>query len=72
VETHEEITSFEVARLAEAVGPDVVGVTFDTANVLARAENPMAAARRLAPYTHLSHAKDGILYCNRSVGRYGA
>ncbi len=62
VATHEEITSFEVVRLVERVGPDVVGVTFDTANVLARAEDPVAAARRVAPYTHLTHAKDATLY----------
>lgn len=62
VETHEEITSFELVRLVEAVGPDVVGITFDTGNVLARAEDPLAAARRVAPYTHLTHAKDAIVY----------
>lgn len=62
VETHEEITTFEVVRLVERVGPEVVGITFDTANVLARAEDPVAAARRVAPYTHLTHAKDAILY----------
>lgn len=62
VETHEEITSFELVRLVEAVGPDAVGITFDTANVLARAEDPIAAAKRVAPYTHLTHAKDAIVY----------
>jgi sugar phosphate isomerase/epimerase len=62
VETHEEITSFELVRLVEAVGPDVLGITFDTANVLARAEDPLEAARRVAPYTHLTHAKDAIVY----------
>jgi sugar phosphate isomerase/epimerase len=62
LETHEEITSFEVVRLVEAVGPDVVGITFDTGNVLARGEDPLAAARRVAPYTHLTHIKDAILF----------
>ena len=62
LETHEEITSFEVVRLVEAVGPDVVGITFDTGNVLARGEDPLRAARRVAPYTHLTHIKDAILY----------
>src|SRR3954451_13607301 len=61
VETHEEISSFEVARLCETVGPDIVGCTFDTANVLARGEVPMESARRLAPYVHTTHIKDGIL-----------
>jgi sugar phosphate isomerase/epimerase len=61
VETHEEITTFEVVRLVEAVGPDAVGVTFDIANVLARAEDPVAAARRIAPYVRLTHVKDALL-----------
>jgi sugar phosphate isomerase/epimerase len=58
VETHEEITSFEVVRLVEAVGPDVLGVTFDVANVVVRGEDPVAAARRCAPYTRMSHLRD--------------
>lgn len=62
VETHEEITSFEVLRLVESVGPDAVGVTFDTCNVMARCEDPIAAAQRVAHYTHLTHIKDAILY----------
>ena len=61
IETHEEITSFEVVRLIESVGPDVAGATLDTANVLARCEDPVAATRRLAPYTHTTHIKDAIL-----------
>ena len=61
VETHEETTSFEIVRIVEAVGPDVVGITFDTGNVIARGEDPIATAQRVAPYTHLTHLKDPIL-----------
>jgi len=61
IETHEDVTSFEVVRLVESVGPDVAGITFDTANVLARGEEPVAAARRVASYTHTTHIKDAIL-----------
>ena len=61
LETHEEITSYEVARLVEAIGPDAVGVTFDPGNVVLRGEDPVAAARRVAPYTHLTHLKDPLL-----------
>jgi len=61
VETHEEITSFEVVRLVESVGPEVIGITFDTGNILARCEDPVAAARRVAPYVHLAHVKDALL-----------
>ncbi|MCX2750400.1 sugar phosphate isomerase/epimerase [Arthrobacter sp. MI7-26] len=61
IETHEEITSTEVVRLVEAVGPDVLGITFDTANVLARGEDPVAAARRVAPYVRAAHLRDSML-----------
>jgi sugar phosphate isomerase/epimerase len=61
METHEEITTFEVVRLVEAVGPDVMGVTFDIANVTHRGEDPVAAAHRVAPYTRQTHLKDMIL-----------
>jgi hypothetical protein len=60
LETHEEITSFELVRLVEAVGSDVLGVVFDTQNVLQRVEHPVWAARRLAPYVRQTHLKDGI------------
>jgi sugar phosphate isomerase/epimerase len=65
IETHNEITSFEVVRLVEAIGPEFVGITFDTANVLMRGEHPLAATRRVAPYTHMTHAKDGALYFDK-------
>lgn len=58
LETHEEITTVECVRLVEAVGPDVMGITFDTANVLQRGEDPVAAARRVAPYVRQTHVKD--------------
>jgi sugar phosphate isomerase/epimerase len=61
IETHEEITTTEVVRLVEAVGPDVLGITFDTANVLVRGEEPVAAARRVAPYVRATHLRDSVL-----------
>jgi sugar phosphate isomerase/epimerase len=61
LETHEEITSFEVVRLVEEVGPDVLGITFDTANVLVRGEDPVAAAARVAPYVRSTHIRDAAL-----------
>ena len=61
LETHEEITSFELVRLIEAVGPDVTGVVFDTANVLQRVEHPVWAARRIANYVRQTHIKDAVV-----------
>ena len=62
LETHEEITSFELVRLVTDAGPDAFGITFDTANVLIRAEDPVAAARRVAPYMRQTHVRDAALF----------
>jgi sugar phosphate isomerase/epimerase len=61
LETHEEITSFEVVRLVENIGPDVMGVVLDTANPLQRGEHPIFAARRVAPYVRQTHVKDAFI-----------
>ncbi|TCO59581.1 sugar phosphate isomerase/epimerase family protein [Actinocrispum wychmicini] len=61
LETHEEITSFELVRLIDQVGPDVLGVTFDTTNLLQRGEDPIGTARRVAPYVRQTHVKDCLL-----------
>lgn len=66
IETHDEITSFEILRLIEKVGADCVGVVFDTANGLQRAEHPVFAARRLAPFVRQTHIKDA--YVGRAPG----
>ena len=69
METHEEITTFEVVRLVEAIGPDVMGITFDIANVTHRGEDPVAAAHRVAPYTRQTHLKD-IIHVLTPEGAY--
>lgn len=69
-ETHEEITSFELVRLVEQVGADVMGITYDTANPLQRAEHPALTARRLAPYVRQTHIKDAALFFDPHGIRY--
>ncbi len=61
IETHEEVTSFELVRLVEEVGPDVTGIVYDTTNPLQRLEHPLRTAQRVAPYVRQTHCKDGIL-----------
>jgi sugar phosphate isomerase/epimerase len=61
LETHEEITSFELLWLIEQVGDDVVGIVYDTGNPLQRLENPARTVRRIAPYIRQSHIKDAVL-----------
>lgn len=67
LETHEEITSFELVRLVEAVGDDVLGVCLDPANLPVRGENPMDAVRRLAPYVRTTQLRDAAL-CRTEQG----
>jgi len=61
LETHEEITTFEILRLIDEVGDDVVGVCLDPGNLMVRGEPVMDAVRRVAPYTHLTHLRDAVL-----------
>lgn len=61
METHDEITSFEILRLIETVGEECMGVVFDTANGLQRAEHPVFAAKRVAPYVRQTHIKDAYV-----------
>ena len=62
LEPHFDTTTFELVRIAETVGPDICGVCLDTANVILFGEHPVEAAKRVAPYTHLTHLKDAFPY----------
>ena len=62
LETHGDTTTFELVRLIEAVGADIAGICLDTANVFCHAEDPALAARRAAPFVHLTHTKDAIVF----------
>jgi sugar phosphate isomerase/epimerase len=66
METHDEITSFEILALIEKVGEHCMGVVFDTANGLQRGEDPVFAAKRVAPYVRQTHIKDA--YVGRAPG----
>lgn len=61
VKTHEEITSHECLALVERVGPEYLGVSYDPVNMLVRIEEPVAAARRLAPHIAQIHIDDAIV-----------
>lgn len=58
LKTHEEMTSFELLRFAEATG---VVAGFSPVNLLTRLEHPVAAARRLAPLVHTVFLDDAAI-----------
>ena len=62
VENHQDLTSDEHVALCEEVGSANVGVTLDAVNPLAVGEDPLAYARRIAPYLKNVHLKDYYLY----------
>lgn len=71
LENHGDST-FDILQVVEAAGEDICGVCFDTANTLVNAEDPVMAAKRVAPYTHMSHLKDGITFFTANgVSRQG-
>ncbi|UVI29330.1 sugar phosphate isomerase/epimerase family protein [Paenibacillus spongiae] len=71
IENHGDST-FDILHVVEASGADICGVCLDTANTLVNAEDPVLAARRVAPYTHLTHIKDGIVFFSANgVSRQG-
>ncbi|MFE7327006.1 sugar phosphate isomerase/epimerase family protein [Streptomyces sp. NPDC057565] len=61
LETHEEITTFEILRLIEDIGSDVLGVCLDPANLPVRGELIGDAVRRVAPYVNMTHLRDAVL-----------
>ncbi|BBH69076.1 sugar phosphate isomerase [Actinoplanes sp. OR16] len=62
IETHEEITTFEVIRLVEAAGPDVLGICLDPGNLPANGESPSAGIERVAPYVISTQLRDVALF----------
>ena len=58
IENHIDYTSQEIEQILQRVGSDALKVNFDTGNTLRMMEDPVAAARRLGPYTVATHTKD--------------
>ena len=62
MELHVDLTSLELVNIIEAVDSEHVQVNLDTANALGLLEDPVDAARALAPYVHTTHFKDTCVY----------
>ncbi len=62
VENHQDLASEELLWLCESIGSQRFGITLDTGNTLATAEEPVDFARRVAPYVKNVHLKDYQVY----------
>jgi sugar phosphate isomerase/epimerase len=58
VENHQDATSADLIALCQEVDSPNIGVTLDTGNPLAVAEEPVAFARRILPHLVHVHLKD--------------
>lgn len=62
LENHIDFTSEEILQIVEGVDSENLKVNFDTGNALRLFEDPVEAARRLAPYVVSTHTKDITVY----------
>jgi sugar phosphate isomerase/epimerase len=58
MENHQDLASEELLWLCESIESQRLGITLDTGNTLATAEEPVDFARRVAPYVKNIHLKD--------------
>ncbi|REE93134.1 sugar phosphate isomerase/epimerase [Paenibacillus taihuensis] len=58
IENHQDLASEELIWLCESISSHHIGLTLDTGNPLATAEEPVDFARRIAPYLKNVHLKD--------------
>jgi sugar phosphate isomerase/epimerase len=61
IENHIDFTSLEILDILNGVGSDNLKVNFDTGNALRLFEDPVEAARNVAPYTVATHTKDIVM-----------
>ncbi|MFC4811276.1 sugar phosphate isomerase/epimerase family protein [Paenibacillus sp. GCM10023250] len=62
LENHQDLASEELLWLCESIGSPHFGLTLDTGNPLATAEEPIDFARRIMPHIRNVHLKDYWIY----------
>ncbi|TDF99668.1 sugar phosphate isomerase/epimerase family protein [Paenibacillus piri] len=62
LENHQDVASEELLWLCEQIGSSHFGITLDTGNPLATAEEPIAFAKRIMPHLKHVHLKDYWIY----------
>ncbi|MDB5531054.1 MAG: sugar phosphate isomerase/epimerase [Devosia sp.] len=58
IKTHEEISTFEILRIIEVVGEDLLGIAHDPVNVPCRMEEAVECTRRIARHVAQVHIDD--------------
>jgi sugar phosphate isomerase/epimerase len=58
VENHQDLASEELLWICETIGSPYVGITLDTGNPLATAEEPLDFTKGVSPYVKNVHLKD--------------
>ncbi len=58
IENHIDFTSLEIIQILDGVGSENLKVNFDTGNALRLFEDPVQAAKNLAPHCVATHTKD--------------
>ena len=61
IETHADLTVFELLAVLDRLDPRAFGVTLDTGNLVMRLDDPIEAVERLAPRVLCTHIKDAVL-----------
>ena len=61
IENHEEETADEIIQIIKEVNSCWVGAHFDFGNSMMAWEDPVEAAKKMAPYTYTTHFKDHIV-----------
>jgi 3-oxoisoapionate decarboxylase len=61
IETHADLTAFELLNVLDCLDPRAFGVTLDTGNLVMRLDDPIDAVGRLAPRVLCTHVKDAVL-----------
>ena len=56
-EKHGEVTTFEILRMIEHLGSDVIGITLDIGNLPVTMEGLVCALRRVALYVYRARTK---------------
>lgn len=69
VENHQDASSADLVRLCREVDRPTVGLTLDTGNPLAVAEDPLAFAEAILPWLNNVHLKDYLLCATPSGTR---